>query len=198
MYAVYRIRGFTLLEVMVVLAIIGGLLAMASLSFNRHHSLEQAQEFGQLLVTYMGVLQDEASLQNLDLGLVVSEDELQLLAYQPKQITVDDVNKAQSSNLDAAEEEPEHPWKTYQGNLKPQLKTAESILLRLELEGQEVDLSQQFKNDTLTPALLFLSADEYTPFKLYIEHSQDPSFSVIISGDGLAPIQMYTEVVDEN
>ncbi len=193
-------RGFTLLEVMVVLAIIGGLLSMASLSFNRNYHLEQAQEFAQKLVIYMSVLQDEASLQNIDLGLFVGEDGLQLFYYKAQKISTPDKLKTQSKAAEASgtKEKAKKPWQPYKSTLTQQLKLPENIQLRLELEGQEADLSEQLVADVLTPALLFLSADEYTPFKLYFEHSQDPSFIVSVSGDGLSPIQMHTELINED
>lgn len=197
--------GFTLLEVMVVLAIVGVLLGMASLSFDQRKTLDDSKEFAQSLSIYMNALRDEASFQNLDLGLLMDVKEIQLLSYTPpklKKPTKDgsqhDSNSGFAQNAAAQpEEEEKSPWQDYQGRLKKQIKTPEGIFLRLELEGRELDFNQQVNNKERNPALLFLSSDEYTAFKLFIEHEKDQGFSVTLSGDGLSAFEVQTEIFDE-
>lgn len=198
--------GFTLLEVMVVLAIIGALLGMASLSFNHRQSLEDTREFAQSLNLYMNALRDEASFQNLDLGLLMDVKEIQLLSYTPPKLKKPNKNKpddgsssgfAQNAEAKPVKKEKKSPWQGYQGRLKKQIKAPNGIFLRLELEGKEIDFNQQINNKEPTPALLFLSSDEYTPFKLFIEHEDDQGFSVTLSGDGLSAFEVQTEIFDE-
>lgn len=201
-----HLKGFTLLEVMVVLAIMGVLLGMASLSFDQRKTLDDSKEFAQSLRLYMNALRDEASFQNLDLGLLMDVKEIQLLSYTPPKLkkptkdgSKNDSNSgfAQNAAAQPEEEEEKSPWQDYQGRLKKQIKTPEGIFLRLELEGRELDFNQQINNKERNPALLFLSSDEYTPFTLHIEHEDDQGFSVTLSGDGLSAFDVQTEVFDE-
>lgn len=196
-----RLKGFTILELMVVLAIIGVLMSMATLSVNQRESLEESQEFAQTLTLYMNALRDEASFQNLDLGLLMDVKEIQLLSYTPeKPEKPRPVNPTQPfANLEPQpQSEKKDPWQPYKGRLKAKFKTPEHVFLRLELEGREIDFNKQIgNNESFKPALLFLSSDEYTPFKLFIEHEQDQGFSVIVTGDGLSSFQVQTELLDD-
>lgn len=194
-----RASGFTLLELMVVLAIIGTLLGMTTLSVNQHKTLDDAKEFAQNLTAYLSALRDEASFQNMDLGLLLEVHEIQLLRYYPPKVKTPEPKEVQSFSANVPDEQNEEhkPWKAYSGRLKSTLKMPEGMMLRLQLEGKEIDLERILGDKELKPSLLFLSSDEYTPFTLFIEHEQDQSFSVSISGDGLSDFDVQTERLDE-
>lgn len=179
-------QGFTLLEVMVVLAIIGGLLAMATLSSGDRQAQDETTQFARHLSTLFSAYRQEAVFQNIDLGVAMDEQALQLLSFQ-------DVNSQEFSANKTREELDKlskNPWQTYSGSLKSQLEAPEHVFITLEVEGQKVDFDELLdEKDGAKPALMFLSSDEYTPYLLTLTHDSDDHFQVLIRGDGFgAPL----------
>lgn len=178
-----RQRGFTLLELMVVLAIIGALLGIATLSVSNQQARDETLAFARQLIVLMGASQEEAVFQNTDLGLAVDIDALLMLQYQ-------DVNSQEFSANKSMEELAQlarNPWDRYQGqSLRTEFLAPEGVFIALSVDGQELDLSQLInQDDGPLPALLFLSSDEYTPFEMTLQHADDALFSVLIRGDGM-------------
>ena len=64
------------------------------------------------------------------------------------------------------------------------------------LEDKPIDFAELVNDDEVKPAILFLSSDEYTPFKMNLQNQHDESFSIIIEGDGFSRFQMRTENYD--
>lgn len=166
-----------------VLAIIGGLLAVASLSGSDRQAEDQTTRLGQQLNSLFVAYQQEALFQNLDLGLAFQDQSLQLLSLQDIRSQEANANKTRKE-LDALSK---NPWQPYTGSLKQTLDIPEQIELALEVEGSEIDLYQPSPESGLKPVLVFLSADEYSNFKLTLSHDDDQSFAVVLKGDGFNP-----------
>ena len=66
-------QGFTLLEIMVVLTIIGLMLGMATLSTGGNEQKHEAQQQGLRFMAQLDAYRNEAVFQNLDLGLAMDE-----------------------------------------------------------------------------------------------------------------------------
>lgn len=188
-----QVRAFTLLEVMVVLAIIGGLLAVVSLSGSNRQAEDQTARLGQQLVTLFTAYQQEAIFQNLDLGLAFQDQSLHLLSLQDIRNQEVNTNKTREE-LDALVK---NPWQAYSGSLKKKLDIPDEIELTLQVEGSEIELSQDKSDTGPKPVLVFLSADEYSNFKMTLSHDDDPSFLVMIQGDGFNPPTIKMERFDE-
>ncbi len=176
-------RGFTLLELMVVLAIIGALLGIATLSVGNNQARDETLAFARQLIVLMNASQEESVFQNIDLGLAVDVDALLVLQYQDAQSQEFSANKS-AEELAQLEK---NPWATFQGrSLRTEFTAPEGVFMSLSIDGQELDLSQLInQDDGPRPALLFLSSDEYTPFEMTLQHADDPLFSVVIRGDGM-------------
>lgn len=176
-------RGFTLLELMVVLAIIGALLGVATLSVGNHHARDETLAFTRQLTLIMGAAQEEAVFQNVDLGFAIDVDALQLLQYQDVQSQEFSANKS----LEELARLESNPWQPYQGRaLNAQITAPEGIFMALSLDGQDIDFSDLLNQERgPLPALLFLSNDEYTPFELTLQHTDDSLFAIVIQGDGM-------------
>lgn len=182
--------AFTLLEVMVVLFIIGLLMSLVSFTSSDRQAQDATERFASQLVAQLNQYQEEAAYQNIDLGLAMDEDELELLSYQ-------DLNRLEVTTGKTSEELgklAENPWQPWGSATIGTPAVPEGITLHLNVEGQEVDFEQLQDDDTgALPALLFLSSEEYTPFDLELHHDADSGFSVLIHGDGINPV--WQEIV---
>ena len=74
-------RGFTLVEVMVVLVIVGLLLSMVNLNFSDRAAQQEAEQFAQKLDVAFNRYREEAVFQNLDLGVAWIPGELNLVGF---------------------------------------------------------------------------------------------------------------------
>jgi len=184
-----RSAGFTLLEVLVVLAIIGGLMSIATFTSSSNPAQEETEQFARQLTVLLEAYREDAVFQNVDFGVAMDLQELMLLSYL-------DVNSQQVQAMDGKEQAKvaKNPWQPHSsGPLKKELQAPETIEFRLLIEEQEIDFDELLEEDSgPRPALLFLSSDEYTPFVLELNHRQDNSFIVRLRGDGFSPL--YTEV----
>jgi general secretion pathway protein H len=185
--------GFTLIEVMVVLLIIGMMLGMATLSTGGNEHKQEARQKALRFIAQLDAYRDEAVFQNIDLGLAMDGQSTQLLKY------VDVLNPTHMA--DKTKEEvtklKDNPWDAYEGNLKNSSDLPEQLSMRLMLEDKDIDFSDLIDDDGVRPAILFLSSDEYTPFKVTLQSQYDESFSLFIEGDGFSRFQMTTENYEE-
>lgn len=185
----FKQKGFTLLEVMVVLTIIGLMLGMATLSSGGNEQKQEAQQQALRLITQLDAYRNEAVFQNLDLGLAMDGKSTQLLSfiniYNPRELEGKSTEEISALN--------ENPWLAYTGNLNGSMDLPESLFMTLMIEDKELDFSELITDDEVRPAILFLSSDEYTPFSIMLQNHYDQSFSIIIEGDGFSRFQMRTE-----
>src|SRR5262245_30728216 len=146
--------GFTLLELLVVVAIIGLLSASVALSFRAiGNDQEMEQETGRLR-GLIDLLREEALMQSRDYGLLFTETGYRFYVFDYRQLKWVDppVDRLLEPHV-----------------LRPLLSMA------LVLEGREVRLVRDFESlDTVkdpAPQIMLLSSGEVTPFE--IEMSRD-------------------------
>ena len=186
-------QGFTLLEVMVVLTIIGLMLGMATLSSGGNELKQQAQQQALRLVAQLNAYRNEAVFQNIDLGLAMDGQTTQLLTY----VDVHNPKELEGKSAEEISKLKDIPWQAYSGNIKGSLDLPDSLFMTLTIEDEEVDFSELITDEGTVPAILFLSSDEYTPFTATIQNENDESFSLIIEGDGFSRFQMNIEPYEE-
>lgn len=183
-------QGFTLIEIMVVLTIIGLMLGMATLSTGGNEQKKEAEQQGFRFIAQLDAYRNEAVFQNLDLGLAMDGQVTQLLTY----IDINSPLQVEGKDKEELSLLKKNPWAAYDGNLKQQIELPEYLSMSLYIEDKLVDFADLLdEKDGPKPALLFLSSDEYSPFMLMIEHLNDESFSISITGDGFSRFVMKTE-----
>jgi len=183
-------QGFTLLEVMVVLTIIGLMLGLATFSTGGNEQKQEAQQQALRFIAQLDAYRNEAVFQNIDLGLAMDRKTTQLLTF----INIHSPSQIQGKTKEEVSQLKDNPWDAYQGNLKDSTELPEALFVSLMLEDKDIDFSELIDDDDgVRPAILFLSSDEYTPFKITLQHEHDESLSIFIEGDGFSRFHMTTE-----
>lgn len=169
-----RLSGFTLVELMIVLVVLGVMAGMAVISF-RNDPVTQLEREQLRLQGLLNFAADEAVLQGALLGLAVDSHSYQLVLF-------DADNQA---------------WQTQQGRYFSAYSLPESIALSIELDGDRLtrleqqqieDISKAVGVEQVVPVILFLASAEITPFILTLRHVLSDKPLRLIS-DGLSGIR---------
>lgn len=189
----YKQQGFTLLEVMVVLTIIGLMLGIATLSTGGNEQKQEAQQQALRFIAQLDAYRNEAVFQNIDLGLAMDGSSIQLLKY----VDINNPAHIQGKTKEEVSKLKDIPWDAYEGNLKAESELPEQFSMTLFQEDKEIDFGELIDDDGVRPAILFLSSDEYTQFKVSLNHQYDDSFTINIEGDGFSRFHMTTEQYED-
>ncbi|MDH5301270.1 MAG: type II secretion system minor pseudopilin GspH [Gammaproteobacteria bacterium] len=142
--------GFTLIEVMVVVLIIGIIISFASLSVGQSASQEQEEE-ARRLTALLRLGGEEAIFNSRELVLEVFKGGYRFMEIDPK-----------GQRQPVGKEET-----TYRARELP-----EQFHLRLEIDGTEVALTGAPQEGQQPPAVFMLSSGEMTPFVLDVVDEQ--------------------------
>lgn len=153
---VRRTAGFTLLELMVVLVLIGIIFTFAMLSLGGDDLGELMEQETQRMMTLLDLASDEAVLRGEELAVLFSEDGYEFLVLN------------------------EERWQATEGDglLKAYTLPAD-IELRLEIEGEPpiltaaaADNDTRDEEEELQPQVFILSSGEMTPFTVILMSPQ--------------------------
>ncbi|HNP36456.1 MAG TPA: type II secretion system minor pseudopilin GspH [Woeseiaceae bacterium] len=174
-----RSRGFSLIEIMVSVAIIGIVMSVAVLSLNLLSDDRDVQKQARRFVALLDVAQDEAMMQGREFGVEVMRGAYRFVEYDPVSnqwaaLEADDTLKL--SNL------PED----YEISLYLEDK---EILLDAEPKKLQYDDRPGAPPNNFAPQLLIYSSGESTPFKLAVTRAYDQR-RVEIEGDLLGNMQI--------
>lgn len=154
-------RGFTLVELLVVIVIIGSLIGLAVLSTGIAGPARELRNEAERLAGLIGVLAEEAVLDNREYGLLLAAEGYRVLRYDPL-----------SARWQELDDEPYYlpAW-------------AE---LSVELEGEALRLPQPAaaSRSAPVPQLLLLSSGELSPFRLYLRERRNNGLILLLSSDG--------------
>ncbi|HEY1029120.1 MAG TPA: type II secretion system minor pseudopilin GspH [Pseudomonas sp.] len=152
-----KTRGFTLIELLVVLVILGSLIGLAVFSTGVAGPVRELRSEAERLGGLIGVLLDEAVLDNREYGLSFTREGYRVLRYDPL--------RAEWHALDR------------QAHRLP-----DWAVLEFEVEGEA--LSLPVAASAAVPQLLILSSGELTPFRLRLAERRRGGVRLQLSSDG--------------
>lgn len=155
--------GFTLIELLVVLVILGSLIGIAVLSVGIAGPGRELHNEAERLAGLIGVLAEEAVLDNQEYGLLLSREAYQVLRYEPLK----------------------QQWQAL--NDKPHALPVWAEL-SVELEGTALELpapeGEAARKGALVPQLLLLSSGEISPFRLRLSERRANGLRLQLASDG--------------
>jgi general secretion pathway protein H len=153
-----RAAGFTLLEVLVVLVIIGIIVSAGTVAFSVLGADREAEQQSQRLWGVLRQAREEAELQGIDVGVFVSDRAYEFLRFdQRKEIWVAIVDDALYRPRELPEGLDFRMW----------LETREVVLKPDAVERDDPEESAKWP-----PQIVVLSSGEIMPFELRIERDQ--------------------------
>ncbi|MFT7339245.1 MAG: general secretion pathway protein H [Marinobacter maritimus] len=158
-------NGFTLIEILVVLVLVGLLAALAVFTMGGNSQQRELQNEVRELYLLMQTASDQAVLNNLELGLLLEENGYRFVAFQDE--TGD--WKGSGERLFRARAFPQWLVTTpFIESDAPRLASAE---------------------DKLRPDVVFFSSGETTPFELEFTIGSETDYTQTLASDGISPIQ---------
>lgn len=156
--------GFTLIEIMVVLIIVGLLAALAVFSLGDSSRQRELENEVRELYLLMQTASEQAVVNNREMGLQFQEDGYQFVAYQD-----DDASWASSGE------------RLFRLRTLPEWLTVTKFI-----ENDTPKLASA--KDELLPDIVFFSSGETTPFEIEFTIDGNSDYVHVIASDGVSPM----------
>lgn len=155
----FRARGFTLVELLVVLVILGCVVGVVTLSTGLASPERALRNEAERLAGLIGVVSEEAVLDNRDYGIRFEAQAYQVLRHDPQQ----------------------QRWQALGQDLH---RLPAWAVLSVELEEGALHLADDEAQDDLQPQLVLLSSGELSPFQLTLADQRRGGARLRLSSDG--------------
>lgn len=154
-------QGFTLLEILVVIVIIGVMVSMVSLSVGVLGADREVEDETRRFWAVVRQAREEAELQAIDVAIFVGQSDYEFLRWDTRR----------------------SEWQPIvEDQLYAQRSLPEGLRFRLWMEGREIvlkpgipDRSQKEEHQKYPPQLTVLSSGDVVPFELHIERDSAPA-----------------------
>ena len=160
----YKVNGFTLIEIMVVMIIIGVILTFTTLSIGDGGASQKLEQEAQRLASLLTMASTSSILQSKEMGVSFDIDGYHFCVFQEQrcQPIRDDI-------------------------FRPR-KFPPFLQMELHLEGEPIVLNVWEKN---APQLLLLSSGEFTPFEVIfsVKSNETPPYRLVGTATGKMSIQ---------
>lgn len=169
-------RGFTLVEILVVVVIIAILFTITTLSVDRISEEDHAREEVQRISALMELAADRAMIEGGEYGLFVSEQGYRFMRYEGRDIG----------------------WLTPEDRAFRQRPWPEGVRVEMRSEGATVSLESEVDADEeRTPQVLLTATGEMTPFELNLRQADEAEGTVLEARmDGRREVRREGETSD--
>lgn len=190
-------KGFTLIELMIVITIIGVMAGIIGLSVNTGDPAKEAQKEAKRFIAVMSMALDESAFNQQDLGIHIDDEGYNFVSWGLPTPTESDESAEQNDEEDQVNDVtqtdgeqgqnsgPKPMWQfvTNEPSLE-KYELPEDIRLDIEIEDSELLGDSEFEESELTKTNLNL--DDIGP-KIEEEETVEPPHVYILSSGELAP-----------
>ncbi len=161
-------KGFTLIEIMVVIVIIGVILSFATLSVGDGGQARQLEQEAQRLASLLKLASQESIMQSKEMGVFFETDSYQFSVWH------------------------EQKWQTFMARediFRPR-RLPVGMQIEFHLEGEPIHLND---TKTGTPQLLLLSSGEITPFEVIFITESDDTLRYQLTGTAIGEMSIQKD-----
>lgn len=169
-------RGFTLIEILVVLVIISILVSMATINTSQDPRKDLLHAQAEQLKFKLEAMSDEAIFNNKQMGFVFTRTELAPFSIE--------VNPETAVNANP------YMWKPYESRFSKKIKLEQDMEFELSINSSPVQLAYAIQDTKeLIPQIEFQASGEQTEFSLFVKIENYQPF-VEIYGNGIGRFYM--------